>query len=80
MAWHILLADSEGQNYTSSALSTRDDALRFACDLMRGGHLQILCIENDREERIDLDEVTLWCEAAKLGRTRKKPGVRLRKQ
>ena len=70
---------ADRHKYTSSALSIREEALRFACDLMREGDLQIFCIENDREERIDLDEATPWCEAAKLRRA-ERGGVRLRKR
>ena len=69
MTWHILLVDSDGHKYTSSGLRTREEALHFACDLLREGDLKILKIEDTQRETIELEEVWLWAEAARSRRT-----------
>ena len=68
MGWRILLQGDDGQEYSSSSLATRENALSFACDLVRDGDLRVLEIVDERGETIDLDEVTFVAEAAKLAR------------
>ena len=71
MSWRIFMKDNEGLKYISSPQSTREDAIDFACDLLRDGTLQILKIENSNGETINLNEVALWSEGAKRGRTKR---------
>ena len=68
MGWRILLQSDDGHEYTSSSLASRQNALSFACDLLRAGELHIVEITGDAGEEIGLDEVAFFAEASKLAR------------
>ena len=64
MTWHVLLVDADGQRFTSSPLTTRDDAIRHALDLNKQGDLTIVGIESDQCEAVDLGDIGLGAAAS----------------
>ena len=50
------------RNICSSEISTREDAMRKACSLIREGHV-VSHVTGPNRERMDLVDVRAWCSA-----------------
>lgn len=59
MSWHILLADCDGQKFTSLPLRDRTEAIAVARQLVSEGDLQVLKIAPDNGEEVDIDALGL---------------------
>jgi hypothetical protein len=63
MAWYVHYWDeTNGRNIRSSEISTREDAMRNACSLMRGGYV-VSHVAGPHGERVDIKELRKWCSA-----------------
>jgi hypothetical protein len=63
MAWFVHYWDEiNNRNISSSEISTRDDAMQKACNLIQQGHV-VSHVAGPSGERIDIVDIREWCSA-----------------
>jgi hypothetical protein len=63
MAWFVHYWDEiNDRNIRSSEISSREDAMRKACSLIREGHV-VSRVAGPNRELIDIVDIRAWCSA-----------------
>ena len=63
MAWVVHYWDEiNNRNISSSEISTQEDAMQKACNLMQQGHV-VSHVAGPNGERIDIVDIRKWCSA-----------------